>query len=36
VPVGTSLTITAVSFDGLTYAEKIERTPEGGLFTGAY
>jgi hypothetical protein len=32
VPVGTSLTITAVSREGVTYADKIERTPEGGFF----
>jgi hypothetical protein len=36
VPLGTSLTITAVSRDGITYAEKVERSPEGGMFTGAY
>lgn len=35
VPVGTSLTITAVSRDGVTFAERIECTPEGGFFTGA-
>jgi hypothetical protein len=36
VPVGTSLTIIAVHRDGVTYAENVERTPDGGLFTGAY
>jgi hypothetical protein len=34
VPVGTSLTIRAVSRDGVTYAESIEQTPAGGLFAG--
>ena len=29
-----SVTVQAVSREDVTYAEKIERTPEGGLFTG--